>query len=276
MASTKALEEFPRALVRKEDGVRIIQDERSGAESAWLFDLRALMLDPEWLSRYAEIFWERYASQYPFQVGGMETAGIPLVTAIVLKGHERGTPVSGFFMRKSRKRNGLMNYFEGALSDAPIMLVDDLVNSGDSLAKCVEILKDQGRSVREAFVLIAIREESSRALSVQHLFTLPDFGIPFLKTRSNEPAFDIRWRYRAPNPSLHLVLQKSAPVLDASRAYVGCDDGFVRAIDLASGALAWECSIGAHPKGKGILSSPALHEGIVYIGAYSGELLALD
>ena len=73
-------------LKRREDGEHIIIREEEGATAPWLFDFRALMLQPHWLNRYADIFWERYASHYPFQVGGMEAAGIPLVAAIIMKG----------------------------------------------------------------------------------------------------------------------------------------------------------------------------------------------
>ena len=102
------------------------------------------MLEPKWLDAYAEIFWEKYAHLYPFQVGGLETAGIPLVAAIVMKGVERGTPVNGFFMRKSRKREGLMKIIEGTLTNDPVILVDDLINTGQVFGSKLEILEDIG------------------------------------------------------------------------------------------------------------------------------------
>src|SRR5579864_8652370 len=80
------------------EGLRLTQ--RGG----WLFDMRAVFLQPEYLNAYAEVFWDRFKDKLPFQVGGIETAGIALVTAIIMKGHERGTPFNGFFVRKSRKR----------------------------------------------------------------------------------------------------------------------------------------------------------------------------
>jgi hypothetical protein len=58
------------AFVTSGPGVRIIASEE-GASASWLFDLRALLLQGKWLDRYAEIFWEKYASAYPFQVCGM-------------------------------------------------------------------------------------------------------------------------------------------------------------------------------------------------------------
>jgi orotate phosphoribosyltransferase len=147
------------ALVRGADRI-IVGNEHTGARESWLFDFRALMLQPAWLDRCAEIFWERYASRLPFQVGGLETAGIPLVAAIIMKSVERGTPVNGFYVRKSRKRHGLMKYIEGTLTDDPIVFVDDLINSGNSLRKQIKILEEAGKKVRDAFVMLAFRDDT--------------------------------------------------------------------------------------------------------------------
>lgn len=272
------------ALVRAQDAV-IVASERTGARDQWIFDFRAFILQPTWLDRYAEIFWEQYGSRLPFQVGGLETAGIPLVAAIVMKSVERGTPVNGFYLRKSRKRQGLMKNLEGTLTDEPIVFVDDLINSGQSMNKQIDILTGQGKTVSEAFVLLAFREKSAydffekKKVAVSSLFTLTDFGIPLLAPKTPEvprDSFDVLWRYEASKPSHYLVVQKSTPVLDDTRIYFGCDDGTFRALDQATGALAWEFRTGRHPVGKGILSSPALHKGVVYFGAYDGCVYALD
>lgn len=272
-------------LKRREDGVHIIGREGEGTTAPWLFDFRALMLQPYWLNRYAEIFWERYASRYPFQVGGVETAGIALVAAIVMKGVERGTPVNGFFIRKSRKRQGLMKMIEGTLTDEPIIFVDDLINYGQTLAKQLEILSSLGKGVSEVFVLLAFRDRSAYAFmdsyraTLTSLFTLEDFGIPLERSDARElprDSFEVLWHFEAPEPSHHIVLQKSAPVLDERRVFFGSDSGIFRALDQETGDVLWEFAVGRHPEGKGILSSPALHEGVVYFGAYDGNVYALD
>lgn len=272
------------ALIREKDGTVIIGSERTGAQTPWIFDFRALLLQSKWLNRYAEIFWERYAPEFPFQVGGMETAGIALVAAIVMKGEERGTPVNGFYVRKSRKRQGLMKYIEGTLNDLPVVFVDDLINSGQSVSKGVDILAREGKNVTGVFVMLAFRADDAypllkeKNIQMSHLFTLADFGMPLLKSKTPEipdDSFDVAWRYAAPNPSYNLVVQKSAPALDNERIYFGCDDGTFRALHQTTGEVAWEFSAGRHPRGKGILSSPALHDGVVYFGAYDGTLYAL-
>ncbi len=279
----KAIESV--VLARKEQGAVIVPSERTGKRAEWIFDFRALMLQPKWLDRYAEIFWEQYADKLPFQVGAMETVGIALVAAIVMKSVERGTPVNGFFIRKSRKRKGLMKQVEGTLTDDPVILVDDLMNSGGTFDKQMKILAELDKKIRSIFALLAFREKeayaalSERGVNVDALFTLKDFGLSMLSSESAElptDAFDVIWHYKGPDPSYHLVVQKSAPALDESRVFFGGDDGIFRALKQVNGEVVWEFKVGKHPSGKGILSSPVVHKDTVYFGAYDGNVYALD
>lgn len=271
------------ALIRRSSGAVIVESEYSEKRAEWLFDFRALMLQPKWLDRYAEVFWELYDSKLPFQVGAMETAGITLVTAIVMKGIQRGTPVNGFFIRKSRKRQGLMKQIEGSLNEHQIILVDDLINSGSTFEKELAVLADTGKKIADIFTILAFRANDAykrfeeRGTQVRHLFTLEDFGLPLLRSDARATSkFETLWRYTGPDPSLHLVVQKSAPVIDDQFVFLGCDDGTMRALEQKNGQVVWEFKIGKHPEGKGILSTPALYKDTLYFGAYDGAVYALE
>lgn len=248
----------------------------------WIFDFRALLLQPKWLDLYAEIFWERYAATYPFQVCGMESAAISLVAAIVMKGVARGTPVNGLYIRKSRRRYGLMKQIEGTPTSDPIILVDDLINTGKTFDKQIRVLSDAGLKVSEIFVALTFRDKSAYdalGVPIKALFTLEDFNLPLLTTTSPEVAhnaFEVVWKFQAPDPSYNFVVQKSAPAIDDSKMYVGTDAGAFFALDQATGDIVWTFETGKHPPGKGIFSSPALSKGIVYFGAYDGNVYALD
>lgn len=100
-----------------------------GNKQNWLIDLRPILLDPDVLQKICDIFWTHYEAQLPFQVGGMEVAAVPIVTALVLTGRQRGLDVSGFIIRKERKRSGLSKRIEGEITDRPIVLVDDILNN---------------------------------------------------------------------------------------------------------------------------------------------------
>ncbi len=267
---------------RARDHVEIIAS--SGTPAKWIFDMRAVLLSPEHLDQYAELFWQTYAHRYPFQVGGMETVGIALVAAIVMKGVERKTPVNGFFVRKSRKKEGLMKDIEGELNDLPIILVDDIINSGSTINTLLVRLDELHARVSEIFTILQFRNPETytfahaRGIAIASLFSLEDFGLSVLRDDARVPkdAFRTLWRYQAPLPSRHIVIEKSAPILYEDLVLFGCDDGALRAINAHSGHVVWEFFIGRNHGGKGILSSPALHDGVVYFGGYDGNVYALD
>jgi outer membrane protein assembly factor BamB/adenine/guanine phosphoribosyltransferase-like PRPP-binding protein len=272
------------AFVTSVSGAQIIKNE-AGTSSPWLFDFRALLLQPKWLDRYAEIFWEKYASRYPFQVCAMESAGISLVAAIVMKSVERGTPVNGFFIRKSRKRQGLMKQIEGIVTDEPVIMVDDLINSGSTFNKMLKILDEEKRRVSDIFALLAFRDMSAyefattRNIHVDALFTLKDFGLPLLPAESAaipKESFETLWHFQAKDPSFHFVVQKSAPVIDERHVYFGTDSGTFYALNQSDGSIVWTFETKKHPEGKGIFSSPALCNDTVFFGAYDGNVYALE
>jgi outer membrane protein assembly factor BamB len=201
-----------------------------------------------------------------------------------MKSVERGTPVTGFYIRKSRKRVGLMKYVEGTLTDVPIVLVDDLINSGKTINKQIEIIHTLGKTVREVYVLLAYRDREAyaflkdRAIRLETLFTLTDFELPLQKQSAEVPqhTFSTLWHYGAHRPSHHIVVQKSAPILHGENVLFGCDDGVFVALNQMTGHVVWQSRIGRFPNGKGILSSPVVYADTVYFGGYDGVVYALD
>jgi outer membrane protein assembly factor BamB/orotate phosphoribosyltransferase len=272
-------------LVYDSPAVRVIAgDETTHVE--WLFDFRALLMQPSWLSLYARLFWDRFGDRYPFQVCGMETAAIVLVAAIVMEGVRRGQPVNGFYVRKSRKRQGLVRRIEGTPTADPVIIVDDLINGGVTKLALLTVLEAARLSVTDCYVLLAFRpvsdyeEMSARGVTVSHEFSLPDFGLSdragLPRTVSPLHTFAARWKFAAPAPTPNLVVAKSSPCFDESRVYIGSDNGVFYALDRRDGSVVWSFKVGPFRYEKGILSSPLLHQGIVYFGAYDGVVYALD
>ncbi len=269
-------------IIRASDQRPIVRTEHTGQRDPWLCDLRAVLLSGENLSAYATLFWDRYAAQYPFQVAGVETAGIPLVSAIAMEGARRGTPIQALYLRKSRKRNGLMKYIEGAPDGNPVIFVDDVINSGSSALKQINILKDAGLTVREVYAVVAYRAPESYAslgeyqVPVRSEFSLTDFGMKLVHDPLPIPERTILWKNSDAQPSFHLVVPHASPTVHANRVYFGCADGHMRCLDARTGHEMWRFKIGAHPTGKGILSAPLIEHGTLFFGGYDGVLYALD
>src|SRR4051812_7716957 len=80
---------------------QIISKHKKERTKGWLFDIRAILLDAESLENISALFWEKFGGKYPFQIGGIETAAIPLITALVTHIYQQGhVDASGFYMRK--------------------------------------------------------------------------------------------------------------------------------------------------------------------------------
>lgn len=263
-----------------------------GGHERWLFDFRAVMLRSEVLDAYAEIFFERYRERYPFQVCGLEMAAVPLVAAIVMKFQSKGLPLNGFFIRKSRKKSGLFKMIEGTVAEHPVIIVDDLVNTGSSAIRQIEILKEMKKDIEGIFSILRFRDYGYYArfqkegVEFRSLFDLNDFktslGVGNL-SKHTEPnplpnpfREPMEWRFAAPDPNFAYVVPKSGPVVSDGIVYFGTDSGMFFALRSLSGETVWTYRVPFGSRGKKIFSTPAVWKDLVIFGAYDGNLYALD
>ncbi len=268
-----------RAILREENQ-RLISP--NGNSNKWLIDMRRIFMDAKLLDAAAELFWQECARFLPFQVGGMEAAAIPFLSAIIMKSLSRGTPVNGFVIRKERKTWGTGSLIEGVLTTAPIVVVDDILNSGKSLEKARVVLERENRTIASAFVLINYDNpdcslwQRRHAIPVCALFRLREFGLSIEKTGSRPMAvFHNRWRFASPDPNFFHRVPKSFPATDGKRVYFGSDCGVFWCLNASNGTPEWSFRVNA--KGhKNLWSSPALHNGKVYFGSYDGNVYCLD
>ena len=135
---------------------------RHGKPMKWLLDIRKLFLNGDDLELVTEAFWDCMEDRLPFQIGGLEVGAVPLVGALIVKARQRGHNINGFIVRKSRKKSGLCNQIEGVLNQHPIVIVDDLANSGSSLRRVHAALSDLG-----LFISREVQGQVSQSREVQ-------------------------------------------------------------------------------------------------------------
>ncbi len=254
----------------------------NGNRNQWLIDLRRLFMDAKLLDAAAELFWQECGGRLPFQVGGMEAAAIPLLSAILMKSLSRGTPVNGFTIRRERKTYGTGSSIEGVLTDAPIVMVDDVLNSGSSLEKARVVLEQEDCAMAAAFVLIDYESAEGKlwrekcGIPVLAPFRLGEFGLA-TETLERRPMaeFHNRWRFASPDPNFFHRVPKSFPATDGKRVYFGSDCGVFWCLDAGSGKAVWNFKVNATGH-KNLWSSPALHGGRVYFGSYDGNVYCLE
>jgi outer membrane protein assembly factor BamB len=178
----------------------------------------------------------------------------------------------------------MLKQIEGRPDDTPVILVDDLINTGSTFNKQISVLTDAGLHVSKIFVLLAFRDPCSYRfplvpdIQIGHLFTLRDFGQP-LEVPPPEidgKSFSIEWKFAAPIPHYNVVSEKSGPVIDGDCIYFGSDNGIFYALNQSNGTIKWMYSIKNGSEQSAILSTPALHNGILCFGASDGAVHALD
>jgi outer membrane protein assembly factor BamB/orotate phosphoribosyltransferase len=266
------------------DGRRRILVGPNGRPNSWLLDVRRAFLDQALLNSFATLFCDRYADRWPFQVGGMEMAAIPLVTAVVIEMARRGKPVNGFLVRKERKTYGAAGRIEGGLTADPIIIIDDIIHSGASLEKVRVVLEaEQRRKIAEAFVLVdygslaGMEWRQRQDVKVESVFGMAELGLR-KRTRPRAGAFasfENIWRFRSPNPNLFHVVPKSFPATDGNRIYFGSDGGTLWSLKANDGAVAWSFDVRARGH-KNIWSAPVLFEDRLFFGGYDGNVYCLD
>lgn len=260
-----------------------------GVESNWLFDFRRVLMKPRVLYALSALFLKEFKSVLPFQIGGIEVAAIPFITGLAMALSEQGYDVNAFFIRKSRKKDGLLKMVEGNVNAEKIILVDDLINTGKSFIRQVEVAEALGKKVHAVFSILRFREEKNysyfhdRGIKVISLFTLDDFaetlGVANMTDKKDPPVptpFKVEWYFKSEGADFFHVIPKSQPVIDEHRLYFGSDTGILWALNQKDGSMAWKRQVGFAPKAKHIFSSPALHDGMLYIGAHDGNFYCFD
>lgn len=263
---------------------------------AWIFDFRRASLTPNFLDLYTKVFFENFEEDFragnKFQVCGLESASISLISAIVLESQKRGLNINGFFIRKSKKKHDMMNDIEGVPNEYPVIIVDDILNSGKTTLKQLQILKaangGKGIPVKSVFSILRFRDLgfynfiTDLNINIVTLFELNDFK-ESLGLKNKEPEtvakpinFETVWSKKYAKGNFKSVIRKSAPVLDNSKIYFGTDEGFFLCVDASSGNIIWQYKILFGADGKYIISSPKIYNDYVFFGAYDGNFYCLD
>ncbi len=264
-------------------------------EIDWIMDFKGVAFDIDFLPRVSSaLLMEIYKEvKNPFQIGGQEVGAIPFIAGMVLSSSLDSSreKVHGFFMRKSRKKSGLLNIIEGEVFNKDIVLIDDILNNGFTFARQIEILEKENKKVVAVATILRFRDKKEylflqeKNIKIISLFDLNDFkdslGLQNLYKEENNKSikksnFDIKWYFKSNNPSLEFVLPKSALVCENALLFFGADNGFFRALSTENGKPLWEYKINHGFGRKKIFSTACIANTMVIFGAYDGNLYALD
>lgn len=134
---------YEEALVRRED--ELITDPR-GQPIGWLLDTRVPTLDGELFTEVGSVIADRLRERGARQVVGYGFGAHPLVCSVLAV--SEGDEFKGGLIREERKEHGRRRLVEGPIdADQPVVMVDDIINSGRSASEALRLVHSAGFTV---------------------------------------------------------------------------------------------------------------------------------
>jgi orotate phosphoribosyltransferase len=126
----------------------------SGKKSPYYIDLRQTISSPitmDWIANsLTRIILNEIGRTKIDKILGVPTAGVPFATVVSQK---LGIPL--IYYRQARKEHGVRKKIEGILErNDRVLIIDDLITTGESVIETAEVIRDQGGVVNELVVLL--------------------------------------------------------------------------------------------------------------------------
>lgn len=154
----------------------------SGKKSSYYVNSKQALFHSETTALLAEMLWEQTRDLDVQAIGGLEVGAIPMTAAAVMRYHQEGREMEGFFVRKEAKSHGSKQLVEGRLEAGwKVAIVDDVLTTGGSAMQAVTAVENAGAEV-VAIVCIVDRLQGAEELfagkyQYRPIFTIRDFGI---------------------------------------------------------------------------------------------------
>ena len=155
----------------------------SGKKASYYLDCRQVTLDSQGARLIGEGMLELIGDALPPLVGGMAIGADPITAAILTIAGQRNQAMRGVMVRKEPKGHGRGQQVEGPYeSGEELVIVEDVVTTGGSSLKAIELCEAEGLKVNRVLAIIDRLEGGREAFAEKGyelitLFTVEDFGI---------------------------------------------------------------------------------------------------
>ena len=181
-----------KAIYRVKPGDKKLPGKSPSDLYSWQIYLRRCMFNPGFLFSAAELLVDLLPDK-DIQIAACEDAGTCLGFAMSTILHRPMLSI-----KKSRKGYGLLNFTEGCVIDKPIVLVDDLAGSQNTLKNALYILKSFELPIADVYITLINKTKGTHSgayiedKKLISLFTCDDFALTwsdYVKKYNTEPNF---------------------------------------------------------------------------------------
>ncbi len=152
----------------------------SGQKSSYYINGKQVTLHPQGATAIARLLLSLLPSNTQ-AVAGLTLGADPIVTALSVVSVYENRPIPALIIRKEAKGHGTMAYIEGLTlpTGASVVVLEDVVTTGQSALQAVERLKKAGYNVSEVMALVDRQQGGeqlykSAGLNFQSIFTITD------------------------------------------------------------------------------------------------------
>lgn len=156
----------------------------SGNVSNFYFNLKKTTYSPEGQYLVGNLIFDkiRELKLKPKAIGGLTMGADPIATATAYTSYVRNDPIEAMVIRKEPKGHGTMSQIEGNVKAGDdVIIIDDVVTTGGSTIKAIEIARKAGLNVVGVIILVDRCEFDGRqnieklAKPVHAIITIKDF-----------------------------------------------------------------------------------------------------
>ena len=155
----------------------------SGEVSNYYFDAKMVTLTAEGAYLVGSIILDIIKDLDVDAIGGLTMGADPIAGSVAALSYETDEPLKAFIVRKEPKKHGKKKWIEGPLVEGDkVIIVDDVVTTGDSIVKAIKSIEDYGCEVVKVISLVDRLEGGYRNLekhghTLESLFTAEDFEV---------------------------------------------------------------------------------------------------
>jgi orotate phosphoribosyltransferase len=144
----------------------------SGQKSTYYINGKLVTLDPVGAVALGRMMLAKVPTTAQ-AIAGLTLGADPMVSAISVVSAYEGRPIPALIIRKEAKGHGTQAYIEGPLPAAgsAIVVIEDVVTTGQSALKAVTRLQDAGYEVTQVLALVDRQQGGEK--------TYADAGLPF-------------------------------------------------------------------------------------------------